>query len=67
MNQESNQIVYENPERIGGPDRLDPAWIPWLKIADINEDGRLDIMEDDKHDGTILLNAGNRNFVLRTE
>ena len=67
MNQESNQIVYENPERIGGPDRLDPAWIPWLKIADINEDGRLDIMEDDKHDGTILLNTGNRNFVLRTE
>ena len=67
MNQESNQIVYENPDRRGGVDRTSPKWIWWLKIADIDEDGNLDIMEDDKHDGTILLNTGNRNFVLRTE
>jgi len=67
MNQVSNQIVYDNPDRAGGIRRTSPKWIWWLKIADINEDGRLDIMEDDKHDGTILLNTGNRNFVLRTE
>ena len=67
LKQTSNQIVYQDPDRNGPVDRSFPKWIPWLKIADINADGKLDILEDDKHDGTTLINKGDRNFSIRFE
>ena len=67
LEQSGNQIVYQDPDRKGPIDRTFPKWIPWLKIADVNSDGKLDILEDDRHDGTILINNGDRNFAVSFE
>ncbi len=67
LKQSSNQILYQDPNRKGPIDRTFPKWIPWLKIADVNSDGKLDILEDDRHDGTTLINNGDRNFSVRFE